>query len=704
MSSPGRVSAESDALLRLLAHAVEHINDAVVITDAELVTGEGPCILYVNAAFEQWTGYRRDEVIGRTPRMLLGPESSPVVCERIEAAIVCGQPIREELIHYTKVGEPYAIELDMTPMANERGQVSHFVTVQRDIGERKSAELKLRIAANAFANANEAVMVVDAKSERILTVNRAFVEITGFELEEVRDRNPSVLRSGRHDREFYQAMRTSLEETGRWQGEIWNRRKSGEVYPENLSISTVYDDDGQPAQYISIFSDSTRERQFQASIEYLSRYDMLTGLPNRASFMKNLTGRIQQVAEKESALAVVVVDVDRFKQINDSLGHQTGDLVIKAVAQRIKGWVQEEQCLCRLAGDEFAFLIEGAGDDNLRVRLESFRLEMARRYRLPLGELNIAISVGVSRFDIDGNDAASLLRAADTALNVAKESGRNRVTYYSSQMNQLARERLQLTNALYTAVERDELELFYQPRIDLATGHCAGFEALLRWRHPELGMVSPVKFIPIAEDTGLILPIGDWVLQQACRQMREWLRLLGEDCAWTVAVNLSAAQLVQNQLPERLRELLAQYDLPPERLVIELTESVLMKDPECMLSVLTRLADVGVAIALDDFGTGYSSLAYLKRLPLQCLKIDRSFVAGLPEGRDDITIVSTILQMARNFGFKTVAEGVETEAQHEYLRTIGCDEGQGFLFGRPAPAAEVTARWGGLEPVAAAAL
>jgi len=566
-----------------------------------------------------------------------------------------------------------------------------FQQYRQDI-EKRNAQLvenarQLKLSAQVFSSGNEGMVITDAEN-RIVTVNEAFTRITGYTQEDVIGQTPAVFASGRHDRDFYRHMWRLLEENGSWSGEIWNRRKDGSVYPEWLNISTVRDEAGKLTHHIAAFSDITERKQAEARVRHLAEYDALTNLPNRVLMQDRTSQAIAAAKRSGGHLAVLFIDLDRFKNINDSLGHSVGDEVLCRVSERLTLVVRATDTVSRLGGDEFVILLPDLETPAQAATVaEKLLATLAQPIFAGGHELAVTPSIGIALFPEDGEDGATLLQNADAAMYCAKEQGRNNFQYFTREMNARVSQRLQIENDLRQAMQRQELLLHYQPQYNLANGSLVGCEALLRWQHPERGMVGPDRFIPVAEETGLILPIGHWVLREACRQAKAWqeqgLPLI------PVAVNISAVQFRQANLVELVESALAESGLAPRWLELELTESMLMEDGERHSATLSRLKTMGVGLALDDFGTGYSSLAYLKRFSLDKLKIDRSFIRDLPEDAEDAAITTAIIDIARHLGLATVAEGVETEAQRSFLNTRGCSQMQGFLMARPMAAAQL---------------
>ncbi|MFM2120835.1 MAG: hypothetical protein RL722_2303, partial [Pseudomonadota bacterium] len=525
----------------------------------------------------------------------------------------------------------------------------------------------------------------------------AFSRISGYGLEELLGQNPSLLKSGRHGAEFYADMWSRLTEQGLWQGEIWNRRKSGEIYPQWVTLSVVRDDAGLPSHYVGVCTDISQAKHSERELERLAHYDQLTGLPNRLLGQSRLAHAIDRAARRQGQVAVIFLDLDHFKTVNDSLGHPVGDELLTAFARRASSRLRAEDTLARLGGDEFLLVLESIERPRDAALVAQALLDMLEMpFVLQQGlELYLGASVGISVYPRDGTDVDALIQHADSAMYQAKTQGRHTLRFYSEALTRQANERLALEAGLRRALVNDELELHYQPQMRRADAvtlggpdmefDLLGMEALVRWHHPELGLTPPARFIALAEDTGLIHALGDWVLAHACRQARAWVDA-GQPMR--VAVNLSARQFGQRDLVAQVRQTLADSGLAPQLLELEITESALIDHPELAVRTLEELVELGVSLAIDDFGTGYSSLAYLKRLPVNRLKIDRSFVTGLPGDGRDQAIVQAILTLARNLGMSTLAEGVETEEQWACLESLGCDSLQGHLHAPAMPAAQ----------------
>ncbi|WP_022947957.1 EAL domain-containing protein [Methylohalobius crimeensis] len=588
--------------------------------------------------------------------------------------------------------------LDETPFsAEDEALVKEFATIlavavknSRERERQRENEMQLKIAAEVFNQSAEAILVTDADT-RILMVNQTLTTITGYRSEELVGKTPQIFSSGHHDKAFYRRMWRSLHENGQWEGEIWNRRKNGSEYPEWLHISALTDDDGQVSHYVAVFSDLSRLSVRQEGMERLARFDHLTDLPNRLVFQAELRHAMLRTRFNGKYTALLMLDLDRFKTVNDTLGHQVGDQLLQQVAKRLRHCLRQRQAprmgdvVARLSGDEFTIILN---DLTSREDAETVARKIISRLQAPfvLGELkrSVTASIGIALYpDANTETLDDLITHADQAMYHAKQAGHNGYRFFDSQVHAQAKRRLMLENQLYNALDREEFELYYQPQVAAQNGHVIGLEALLRWRHPEHGLVSPGEFIPILEKTGLMIPVGEWILRTACAQYRDTVRALGaREGEVTMAVNLSVHQLT-SRLPGLISALLEEYRLAPHWLKLELTESAAMGDPEGSMRIFGNLKKLGMEICIDDFGTGYSSLSYLRRLPIANLKIDRSFIADMTWDSEGRTIVNTLIALAHNLGLKVIAEGVETKAQYALLREYGCEVMQGFLFGRP---------------------
>ena len=561
----------------------------------------------------------------------------------------------------------------------------------------RKTESILRQSATVFESASEGVVITDVDAN-IIAVNKAFTDITGFSEKEVLGKNASFLKSGCHDRDFFEAMWSSLLEHGQWKGEISGRRKNGEIFPKWQTINAVRDDQGSLTHYVSIFLDISQMKESEEQLHYLAHHDTLTGLPNRLLLNARLEHSLQQASRKSTNVAVLFLDLDHFKKVNDSLGHAVGDQLLQLVAKRLLSSVREEDTIARMGGDELAIIL-GSMDDVRDAATAARKIldELAKPFDIDGKELFVSASIGISTYPQNGRDAIALLKNADAAMYMAKSAGRNGYHFYSDEHSARLSESFSLQTNLYRALEREELFLHFQPQVSLQSGKIVGVEALLRWQHPEMGLVSPARFIPLAEENGLIGAIGKWVLHTACEQARAW-----QDeglIPVRISVNLSGRQLEQDNIVEEVHAVLEDTGLDPSCLELELTESSVMKRAERTVKILDAFRELGITIAIDDFGTGYSSLSYLKRFPVDRLKIDRSFVRDIPQDVNDVALARAIIALGHSLNISVIAEGVETVAQRELLTSMGCDEMQGFLYSKPVTASELLSLLSADSPV-----
>ncbi|SEH37523.1 PAS domain S-box-containing protein/diguanylate cyclase (GGDEF) domain-containing protein [Magnetospirillum fulvum] len=561
----------------------------------------------------------------------------------------------------------------------------HEALIERDEALLR-ARHDLSVARKVIDASLDGVMIVNS-SFQVEFVNPSFTHLTGYSPEEIIGNNPKVLKSGRQSESFYRDLYDSLARFDHWQGEIWNRRKNGEIFPEWLTINVIRDEDGDVSQYAAIFSDISERKRTEERIKNLAYFDVLTGLPNRRLFIDRLQLALANASRYNHVLAVMVLDLDLFKRINDSLGHGIGDQVLVEIAGRLSRCLREGDSVARMGGDEFTILLPQIEQIETAARLaERLLTQIKQPIVVNDHELYVTASIGIAVFPDNGPGIEALIKNADTAMYRAKDIGRNGFQLYSPAMNARSFERLSMESALRHALVRNQFRLVYQVKVDLISGRMSGVEALIRWHHPESGLIPPTEFIPLAENMGVISEIGEWVLREACRQCRHWLDLGLPPVR--IAVNVSALQFHETDIPDVVGRALRDTALPPQFLELELTESVLMQRVDEVAEVLRDLRTMGVRISIDDFGTGYSSLSYLKKMPIDALKVDRSFIHDIFNETGSVadegaSIVSTIINLAHNLKLKAIAEGVETIAQADFLRARGCDEVQGFLVSRP---------------------
>lgn len=559
-------------------------------------------------------------------------------------------------------------------------QSDYRVSVDGREGENESS---LRVHSTVFESIMEGVAVTDADAN-IISVNPAFTHITGFKPEEVLGRNPKIMKSGRHDKAFYRRMWESINLYGSWSGEIWNRRKSGKIQPEWLNITRVCNGAGETTHYVASFIDTSAIRASQEQLHFLAHHDNLTGLPNRLLLKDRLTQSFKRARRAGCRVAVLFLDLDDFKKINDTLGHQVGDEVLKQSAKRIQALLRKDDTVARLGGDEFVILLDRLDrpeDASLVARKVLSTLKQP--FSIAGRDLYIGVSIGISIFPQDGEDSDTLVRNADVSMYRAKQLGKNHFQFYTEALSQTANAKMELETDLRSALEGRQLQLFYQPLVSLADNRIIGAEALLRWQHPEHGLISAAEFIRLAEETGLILPIGEWVLREACRQACAWSS--GGHEGFRISVNISNIQIQRADLFGLVQSAVEESGLPPNQLELEFSENFIMGGTEQNIEVLNRLKTFGVGISIDNFGAGQTSFNCLQQLPLNRLKLSRTFLEGVPSNIANRTIAVAIASLGEKFGIPVVAGGIETEEQMQFASEIGCNTGQGFLYGKALP-------------------
>jgi len=654
-----------------------------------LVADGGGDIVRANTHAGVLFGVEAAELLGQPvelflPYCLPGPGAAPHAAAR---------PAPRELVARRHDGTEFPVEIKLGPVSIAGRP--HLIVSVADISERKRADDELRVSAVALES-RDGIVITDGAMV-IRKVNRAFTEITGFSAEEAIGRTPAIVQSGLQDQLFYDAMWSAIGQHGHWQGEIWNRRKNGELYPEWLSISVVRDAGGRATHYVGAFQDISMQKQAEEEIRHLAFYDPLTRLPNRRLLIDRLRGALTASARSRSCGAVLFIDLDNFKILNDTLGHDSGDVLLTEVAVRLQSCVRSIDTVARLGGDEFIVMLEELGTTTGEAATAAEAIghkllsSVALPYDLAGREYRITPSIGITLFRDHGASTDEVLKWADLAMYQAKAAGRNTIRFFDPAMQASVEAHAAIESDLHRGIRDDEFVLHYQPKFD-HRGRVTGVEALVRWRHPQRGLVSPAEFIPIAEETGLILIIGYRILQDACTRLATWQQLPAA-AGLTVAVNVSARQFRNPVFVDEVRGLIGTTGADPRRLVLEITESLFVQDIEDIKAKMRALKELGVTFSLDDFGTGYSSLAYLKRLPFDQVKIDRSFVRDILTDANDAAIVRAIIAMSRSLGLRLVAEGVETEAQWAFLREEGCHEGQGYLWSHPLPPAELERLW-----------
>lgn len=663
----------------LLESIAETSTDAIYAKDLE---GR---YLFANREVGRLLGIEVADLVGKTAEHLLPDAELRGVAAEDRAALAAQRTTNFETTLTTRDGERTYLSTKGA-LKDADGRILGVFGVSRDVTQRKREQARWQQWALAFENIGDGVMITDAHC-RIQTVNAAFSTITGYGADEVIGESPRLLQSGRHTPEFYQQMWEQLLAEGRWQGEIWNRRKNGEVYPERLTLNAVCDAGGQATHYVGVFTDVSRSKMAEAQLERLAHYDPLTELPNRVLLQARLGQILLRAQRRQAATAVLVIDLDGFKTVNDSLGHPAGDELLVRVAGRLSTRLRANDLLGRLGGDEFLVVMEDCASPADAATLARDLLDtLAVAVALNCGQhVYMTASIGISLHPVDGSrGVVELLRDADAAMYRAKDQGRNRFCFYTSNMNAEATAKLDVEAALSRALARGELLLHYQPKVCAQTGRIAGAEALLRWNRDGAGLVPPGQFIPVAEQSSLIQDIGAWVIDEACRQIRVWMDA-GQPLV-RVAVNVAARQFAAGDLDRVVASALQRHGVDANWLEIEITEGMLITEPRAAIGMLQQIKALGVKLSLDDFGTGFSSLAYLQHFPLDTLKIDQSFTRRIGEEPDGAALVDAVIALAHRLRLSVVAEGVETAAQRDYLQRQGCDEMQGYHLGRPAPA------------------
>ena len=643
-----------------------------------------------NPAFEKLLGLREEEVIGRTAHDVLPPEMAEEITEVERAVLASGEPdLREQWMRVSN-GDTRCLEMLRAPYFAADGTTLGLIGIGRDVTDRRRLEEQTRLAALVYQHTGEGMLVTDA-AWRIVDINPACERITGYTLEEVRGRSPEMFNSGRQDKTFYDALRETVGRLGYWHGEVWDRRKTGETYAKSMVVNRITAEDGSVQGFVMLFSDVTQKKQADDLVWKHANFDMLTGLPNRRMLRERLEHEIRQADRARCSIGVLLIDLDHFKEINDTLGHLVGDDLLVEAARRISACTRETDTVARLGGDEFIVILTRLSDPRHAEMVAAKIVErLAEPFQLGESVGYVSASLGITVYPQDAREVEDLLKSADQAMYVAKRQGRNRFSHFTQGLQTAAQERLRLIADLREAVAQGQFHLHFQPVIDVATGHIHKAEALVRWDHPARGIVAPDEFIQLAEETGLIVPIGDWVFHEAARWAQRWCTIIP---GFQVTVNVSPVQFRPEAAATRESWLarVADGSMPPHTMVLEITEGLLLHADGDVTGTLSAMRRAGVEIAVDDFGTGYSSLAYLHRFDVDLLKIDQAFVASLGTEASDAALCEAIIVMAHKLGLKVIAEGVETRVQADALAHAGCDSMQGFLFSRPIPPEQLEA-------------
>ena len=639
--------------------------------------------LMVNHLFIEFFNIPRDEIIGKTDVDIFSEQVAQQFSDDDLRVIQSKKSIQvDESINQD--GEVYGFVSNKFPLLDSNAEVIAICSIANNVTENRKAESKLMLARHMIDNANEAFVVTDLDGV-IEEINDAYIKISGYEREEVVGKNPNILQSGYHEKEFYESMWQSIEDSGRWRGEMWDKRKNGEVYPKRLSINTVYDDEGMPYKYVGIFTDVTERKETEKQLEYLAYYDALTELPNRVMFYDRLQQAISTAKRDNHLLALMMIDLDKFKQVNDTLGHDAGDELLIVVAQKLKSLVRDSDTVARIGGDEFKIILTDIkSPDEASIVAQKLIENLRRPMRIKGRTVNIGASVGISIYPSDDEDIGQLVKYADLALYKAKDNGRNCYHYFSEDLQVQVFDHIEMESDMQKAIALGEFSLHYQPQIDLSDSHISGMEALIRWQHPRNGLIPPDQFIPFAEETGLIIPLSEWIMDAACEHLSAWSKKSVHPL--NLGINLSAIQFQQKDLISSIKRIIDKHDIDPNNIELEITESMVMVDVDRAIETMHKLREIGVRLAIDDFGTGYSSLSYLKQFPINRLKIDQSFVCELGKDSKDAAMVRAIISMARDLGVEVVAEGVENREQLDFLTANGCQYVQGYYFSEPLDA------------------
>lgn len=659
----------------------------------------------INTAVANELGFTEAELLGTSIDDLLPADDRQYLADQLP---VLPWPVDSVLMETIRLNGSYAGEhrllsknrnnaqfiycLKSSVLHSEQGKLEGAVVTALNITDLKEREMRLRLSGTVFDNCNEAIFITDPQGN-IQEVNDAFCGITGYERAEILGRNTRILKSNMHDQAFYKRMWQTLLSRGSWRGEIWDRRKNGELCPMLISINAVNDERNQLMHYVAVCTDISQQKQTEHQLQQLAYYDVLTKLPNRSLFKDRLEHEILLAERNHTRLAVLFLDLDHFKNVNDTLGHWVGDHLLKIIANRIQSCLRKSDTVSRLGGDEFTIILPGlSGVADVSALARQLVDEIQKPVEILENVIYVGTSIGIAIFPDDGNDFYTLNKHADTAMYASKAKGRGQFQFFEAGMNEAAHQRLLLENALRQAIEQNDFQLHYQPKADCASNRILGAEALIRWRRPSYGMMPPDRFISVAEETGLIIPLGTWVLKTACLQANAWIK---KQAGFRIAINLSPRQLLDDGFIEVLDDILAETGTDPDWIELEVTESLLMHDIDKASDRLCQIRQRGIRIAMDDFGTGYSSLSYLQKLPLQVLKIDRSFIqsySGDPASKE-ATFIKTIVALGQNLNITVVAEGIENESQLALLQAYDCDEYQGYYLSPPLPADEFQRLW-----------
>ena len=668
--------------LRAFRYAIENSDNSIVITDKDRH------IQYVNEAFELNTGYTKDEVIGENPNILKSDLLEPDFYREMNETLDRGEKWQGELINRCKDGALLYEKSSIVPVFLE-GELVQYLAIKLNITDYIKQKQKLQQSVTVYETIGDGIMITDSE-KKILSVNPAFIQMFGYEEEELVGQEPMIVTSLKQDRNFYKRMWYSLMIRDRWTGKMYNKTKSGKILPVWLTITVVRDKIGAIANFIAIYTNLEEIIEMEEKADFLAYHDSLTRLPNRAHFEREIV-RIFDLAKKNNEMiAILFIDLDRFKVINDTLGHHVGDEMLINLAKRIKNILRKDDLLARIGGDEFVIILDPLKTKQNAAMMADKILSVIREpIHVQNYHLNTTASIGIALYPDDGSEKGEIIKHADSAMYYAKEKGKDRYEFYTKQLSIDIQLRLDLEQELKHALKKKELYVHYQPQYDLKSGKVSGAEALVRWYNPMLGQVSPELFISVAEDTGMIIDIGYFVFEEACREYMHWKEQgLKVD---NISVNISSIQFRQEGMLEHFKKVIEKEGISPQNIEVEITERFIMEYSTTNLTILEDLREIGCQISIDDFGTGYSSMSYIKSLPLDTIKIDKSFVTDLPHNTHDVEVSKAIIALSKSLGYQVIAEGIENELQEAFLRENGCDVGQGYYFAKPMDASAFVA-------------
>lgn len=649
-----------------------------------ILLNENYKIIYVNHCIKKITMFDEDELIGTDFCMLFSDE---LMIKKVLQTVMKEGHWEGSLLQKRKDGQLNLRLIQINHVYTDDHLTTHYIVIFRDQEKRNLSLKEKQLADKVFECTSEGILVTDERG-RIISINPAFQLVTGYSEAEILGKNPNILQSGVHDAAFYKDLWDSIKKKGHWKGEIWNKRKNGDLYPEWLTISTIKDEFGNVTNFVGIFSDITDRKEAEEQLRRLAHFDSLTGVANRYSLNQHLHNLILTAEKYDQQLAVLFLDLDRFKHINDTLGHSIGDLLLKNVSSRIKDLVRNKDMIARLGGDEFVIALPNINHIKDSAYIAQRIIDALNKpFHLGKHEVYISTSIGISVYPFDGTTFEELLRNADKAMYVAKNNGKNQFEFYHSDMHRDESRQILLEKYMRKALEKNEFFLAYHPQMDTKTKRINGVEALIRWEHEEIGFISPGEFIPIAEETGLIIPISEWVIKKACEDLH--LLHINGFPQLSMSINISPLHFNQPDFVERLLSVIRETNIKDNSIELELTEGVIMPNAPETLQKLVKLKQHGIKLSIDDFGTGYSSLSYLNRFPIDILKIDQSFIRKLSDYKEDASIVKAIITMAHTLHLKVIAEGVETKKQLEFLENQQCDSIQGFYITKPLPFEEL---------------